>query len=191
MKLIDIAFDLDGVLVDIMTTVREIIKERYDIKIFPQTEWELHTEPQISDELIWKCIRVAYKQVSKSLIYPGAQELLGKLFHLSGCNDPIRIITSRPFDAANDTYRLLDERFTSFEYELILVSRLDKLQYLNRYRYMVEDRRKTAGHLANNGKRVFLIDRPYNVMAPVGAVTRVGDIRDLIPLAHKFIKELP
>ena len=188
MKLINIAFDLDGVLVDVWSNVLEIIKERYDCKILPQTEHQLHTEPQISNELIWECIFIAYEQIGTVEIYPGAEELLEKLFHLSGCNDPIRIITARPALTASNTYEFFEKRFNGFEYEIIFAPGQDKLQYLNRYGYMVEDRRKTAKHLADNGKTVFLLDRQYNQMVELNpGIRRIGNLEDLIPYANKFI----
>ncbi len=188
MKLINIAFDLDGVLVDIWSIVLDIIRERYDCKILPQTEWQLHTKPQISNELIWKCIFVAYQQKRTVEIYPGAQELLRKLFKLSDYNDPIRIITARPFMAANDTYEFFDARFSGFEYEIVFAPGLDKLKHLNRYDYMVEDRRRTTKHLANNGKTVFLLDRSYNQMTESSPwVRRIKNLEDLIPYADRFI----
>jgi len=191
MKLINIAFDLDGVLVDIMGVVKDILKAKYDVEMILTDKWEVDTDPYLSHELITKSIYIAYEYISEIKIYPGAQELLQKLFYLSGCNDPIRIVTARPISAVDDTYRLLDKRFSGFPYELIIAPGRTKFLYLNRYKYMVEDRRRTAKHLAELNKEVFLLDRCYNKMAPMSAVTRIGSIKDLIPLAHEFIEELP
>jgi uncharacterized HAD superfamily protein len=191
MKLINIAFDLDGTLVDLMTTVKRLVAEDYDVEVMPQNQWKMITEPQVTSLEVWKCIHKAYKMLDSTHPYPGAQELLQKLFHLSGCADPIKIITARPITSAHHAYMLMDTRFTGFDYELILTEKDEKLMYLNRYSCMVEDKAKTAVHLAEHGKSVFLLDRPYNQMPPIKNIVRIKDIRELLPWVHHFIIDSP
>ena len=188
-KLLDIAFDLDGVLVDIMPAVGKILKERYNVRMLPIKEWNIITEPMVSDEIQWECIHAAYERFDDLKIYSGARELLWKLFELTDKQDPVKIITARPPKvAANATYKFLSERLCDFPYELVIVSNHDKLPYLNRYKYMVEDRRMTARYLSKNGKHVYLVDRTYNKMEKTSGISRIKGVYDLIPIAHKFIK---
>ena len=192
MKLLNIAFDLDGVLVDIMPAVNRLLKERHNVKMLPIKQWNIKTEPeQLPEDLIWECIHSAYDRMDDIRIYSGAKELLWKLFELTDHQDPVKIITARPPKrAANLTYKVVSERLCDFPYELVIVSDNDKLPYLNRYKYMVEDRRRTAKYLAWEGKHVYLVNRTYNKMEKTERVSRIRGVYDLIPIAEKFVYEV-
>jgi phosphoglycolate phosphatase-like HAD superfamily hydrolase len=191
LKLIDIAFDLDGVLVDIMHVIRKCIKEEHGAKVLPHDSWKILTEPQISDHLIWNSIKSAYKRVDEVPFYKGAKEILLKLHELSD-GDPVKIVTARPPKiAANDTYKLVG-RLCDFPYELAIVSSHNKLPYLTRYKYFVEDRRRSALRFSKS-KKMYLVDRPYNKIPNVPRrpnITRIRGVYDLIPIAERFIKDV-
>lgn len=188
-KLIDIAFDLDGTLINIMDPVERLLFEKFGAKIVHPDGFQLHTEPFLEDEQIWECINEAYEFHDEIKIYPGATELLTKLYSLSD-NDPIKIITARPPKrAANTTYKYVSERLCDLPYELVIVSDNDKLPYLHRYTYFVEDRRKTAIQLAEAGKKVFFLKRKWNKLPKAYEnICEIDAIKRLIPFAEDFIR---
>jgi len=195
MKVIEIAFDLDGTLINIMDPVERLLMEKYGAKIIHPDGFQLHTEPFLEDDLIWDCIIEAYDYHDEIKIYPGAKEIITQLYNASD-NDPVKIITARPLKrSANTTYKFISERLCDLPYELVLVSDNDKLPYLNRYTYFVEDRRKTAITLADAGKIVFLLRRPWNALpAPHKNIIMIDKLEDLLPYVGFFINyhfELP
>ncbi len=197
MKYIDIAFDLDGTLIWLMPIVEKILWEQYKVKIPENRKFHtIITEPEISLDELWVCFCEAFAYIDEIEIYPGATELLRKLWMLSNENDPVRIITARPHSTATNTYKIVEKVCPDFPYELIIVEDSeDKKLHLNHYNYFVDDRRKTAKDLVHHGKIVYLPKRNYNQPIAVGCAAEallinvIDDIQELIPIAHKFIKE--
>lgn len=191
MKLIDIAFDLDGVLVDIIEPLRFWLQKLYKAKIVNLDQYQFITDPILESYQLWKCINLCYKFYKKVPIYPGAIQLLKKLYFLSD-GDPIRIITARPAKtSANFTYRFISEKLCSFPYELILTSERSKLPYLKRYTYFIEDNREIAIELADSDKKVFLIGRSYNrLRCNHENIIEIESIEELLLIAETFIKEI-
>jgi len=194
LKVLNIAFDLDGVLVDIMKCFDRIIWEEYQTIQLPVNQFETKTDPYLDEDTIWECIQQAMHRVDEITIYPGATELLEKLYDLTG--EPVKIITARhPKSLANVTHKLISERLCTVPYELTLVANGSKAPYLRRYDFMVEDRRRTAFELANLDKKVYLINAYYNQPNKVypkdhPLIKRISGIHELIPHAEDFVKEI-
>ena len=194
MKLIDIAFDLDGVLVDVNPVLKKVLWEQFGARVLEDdSSWDIKTDPQLPDDLLWEAFHKAYEYINTEdiPIFPGAKELLRKLYDLSD-NDPVKIVTARPpKKAANYTYKYVSELLCDFPYELVLVSDYSKLPYINRYKYFVEDKLTTAEHMAANNKKVFLIDRPHNQKKNLSRnIERLSGVHELLPIAEMFIKEV-
>ena len=190
MKYIDIAFDLDGVLVDIMPVFNRIIWDEYESIQVPVNHWDICTEPPLDQKTLQDCVVRAINSIDEIQIKPGATELLSKLYEMTG--EPVKIITARsPKTCANATYRLISERLCNFPYDLTLTSDHSKVPYLNRYSFMVEDRRKNALEFAAADKKVYLINAYYNQMdEDHPLVKRIKGVHELIPYVEDFIKEI-
>jgi len=185
MKLIDIAFDLDGCLVDIMPAVEEELFIKYGVRMLPKETWDVETEPYLAYDRIKEIFHIVYqKYINEFDIMPGAIELLEKLYNESD-GDPIKIVTARPWTAATPTYEFVHNRLCkNIKYELILTSRnLDKITFLHRYNYFVEDRRKNAIRISKQGKKVFLVPAKYNKLD--------REYENIIPLKKGVINLIP
>ena len=190
MKLIDIAFDLDGVLVDFIKPLRYWLHKLYDAKIIDDSKYRLIIDPFLTIFCLKKCFYLTYKNHSMIKAYPGAYQLLRTLWDLSD-NDPIRIITARSaISAANYTHKLLKNILSEIPYNLSFALRQDKLLRLNRCAYFVEDNRQTAIELAKNGKKVFLVKKSYNKLSDdYPNITPIDDLYYLLERVESFIKE--
>ena len=194
MKLINIAFDLDGCLVDIMPVVRLILKEKHGAEMLPIKKWRIYTDPFLPDNMIWECIHESYERMDDIVLLPGAHDLLYKLHCLSDGDDPVKIITARPpKTAANCTYQFISEYLCDFPYELVITSTHSKRPYLNRYKYYVDDKRTNAIELASEGIHVFMPKWDYNRLGvkDYPNVSVINGVKDLIPRAEEFIINVP
>ena len=163
MQKLNIAFDLDEVLVDVMSHFKRIAKiHGYDTKT--PIRYGLANNPQFSTptmskttvDYIWSQVYEAYWMIKP---YEAVPELLETLHKKSG--DPIKIITNRPVYAASPTYYLMDT-FCKVPYEIAFTNGWSKLTYLNGIKFFVEDRRKIALELAENDKTVFMPKKSWN-----------------------------
>lgn len=161
-KLLNIAFDLDGVFIDVGEVIKDLIlKDGH--KYIENDEYQYETNPPMPDGYFWKIVKKAYKLYNKTPLFPYSRRIIKTLYALSA--DPITIITARPHWSANDTYKQMDLLFGDTPYILIMTgSSSDKLKYLNRFEYFVEDRRKTAIEVASIGKLAIMPRRHYNVL---------------------------
>lgn len=177
-KLLNVAFDLDGTLIDLMTAFERILWERYQCKIPHHRNYKIVTEPDLSWDKIEKVFCEAFSCIEEIQLKPGAYEILKELYSRSD-HDPIRIITARPYwIAANDTYDLVDKICQDIPYEIVIVATkgitmgtgpdAEKHIYLNRYKYYVDDRRKTCIDLSTNHNKIcFMPTTSYNTL-PIG-----------------------
>jgi len=185
MKTLSIAFDLDNTLVDIETPIKGLMAED-GLMYCRQTEFRIRTIPEVSRSKVWEYIKAAYEKIDDLKPLPGAIELLTKLWEKT--QTPCKIITARPIEAANVTYKLTQKHF-KFPHELILVDGWQvKLSYLRSMCYYVDDRSETVLQLANNNKIAFMPQRTYNEIkeCPDNLVI-INEVCDLIPLIDEFI----
>ena len=194
MKLIDIAFDLDGTLCHIMPVFEEIIWDKYKAKVPKTRSFKIETEPELEYEKILECFTETFKRVDDIPIAEGVRELFNKLYSLTDRKDPIHIVTARPLFAANDTYRLVQKICKNVEWEVVIVENSDnKIKHLNRYDNFVDDRRKTCLHLSSYEKIVWMPIRNYNQPLPNNypeTLMPIETLEHLIPWANSFIKEV-
>jgi hypothetical protein len=177
----NVAFDLDGTLVDLMAIFEQELYEQYGVAIKRHNNFYIKTEPtQVKSTAIWKVFKATYKRYKDIPVLNGAQELLIKLYEMTG--EPPTIVTARPHWAANDTYKLVD-RFLDVPYRLILSNGGgNKLDYLHGIDNFVDDRRKIALELALADKYVYMPKHHYNDMNfEVDNIEYIEGVHELIP----------
>ena len=190
MKLIDIAFDLDGTLIHLMPVFERIIWKNYKAKVPSIRKFKIVTEPKLDYNVIKWCFGEAFRHVNEIKIAKGVRELFSKLYELSD-GDPIKIVTARPYSSAEWTYKLVERICKDIcEWEVVIVKNSDnKIKHLKRYKYFVDDRRKTALHLSGHGKTVWLLKRLYNQPVSGHLIHQIDSFEYLVDKANWFIKE--
>jgi hypothetical protein len=163
MKIPDIAFDLDGTLIDLISVFDQVLFEVHGIKIDEsrRTRFDLSYCVDLTKNEIWSVIKRAMDRVNDIQIYLYAKNLIDYVYAFT--EKPIKIITNRPIDKVAQTYDIVDRMCKRTPYELIINHRgFSKLTYMDGIEFMVEDRRKNAIEFAEAGKTVFLLSRSYN-----------------------------
>jgi len=185
---LSIAFDIDGVFVDVHNVFSKIILSRYRIDTFYPQQYDVTVGNKLTTEQLWEAIREAYLLVDETPIYSGSTELVSTLHNVSG--DEITFITARPVEFENETAEIV-ERFCHVPYKIIFSKGSDKINYLNDFNYFVDDRRKTARQLAANGKKVFMPVRSYNRLCKNDSdcIIEISSIRSLTRLMDIFFDE--
>lgn len=191
MRLIDIAFDLDGTLINLMPIFERIIWKNYKVKVVNNRKFNIVTEPKIEYDTIKWCFAEAFKRYEEIEIVPGVRELFSNLYELSD-SDPIKIVTARPYNSAEWTYRLAERICKNIcEWEVVIVKNSDnKIKHLKRYKHFVDDRRKTVLHLSSHGKTVWMPIKNYNQPMNSHLVNQMADFKYLADKANWFIKEV-
>jgi len=177
-----IAFDLDGVLVNLMKLFEEVLCAETGIvwSQNDQTTFDLTEHLPLTRKEIWELIRTCYRRWPEIPITIGVPELCEYAYAVMGC--PVKIITNRPMDAAQDTYNLVHKFCKKIPYELVINYRgYSKAVFLDGYDAIVEDRRRNAIDIADHGKIVLLLDSPWNKIEkdPPG-VHRIHDLSEVI-----------
>jgi len=184
---IDIAFDIDDVMIRFIDPVLEILKSlKYTYESTGNFDLFECIKPQISKEHLHRIFRTVYTDPYCFPIVAGAQELCTKLYLKTG--DPILFITTRNTDIASETHGLV-QRFCKVPYVVAFANTIyDKITYLRDINYFVEDRRKTILHLVENGKTVFVPKRSWNDTKEHDSIVYINDIGDLIKSINLFVK---
>jgi hypothetical protein len=181
----NIAFDLDGVLIDLVSVLRKKLPELCGCEFVDTNAYRITTNPVISNAKLWKAFDAIFEDYKNFPIFEGAEDLCRILF--TATNDPIRIVTSRPIRAATATHKLI-QRFCKVPYVCIITgNHAEKYRYLTDYCYFVEDRRATAIDLAVRGKHVFLVDRGYNRPCAGPRISRIEGVHELIPMINQLV----
>jgi uncharacterized HAD superfamily protein len=177
-----IAFDLDGVLVNLMEVFDGLLHQRYGKTVTPTGNFHITvegiSEVEVAD-LLYECIRM-HDRISP---FPYASELLKRVHEVT--DDVITIVTARPKVFASETFFLVD-RICPVPYRISMVeSHTEKINHLRKFDAFVEDRRKTAFLLADAGKTVFLVNRPYNVCPDHPNIRKIEDLGELLSIIEK------
>jgi len=182
-----------------MPIFEEIVFEKYGVRIKEKRNYLIETENDLPWSKLEKCFHLTYERWDECIIYPGVRRFLHELYDQSD-NDPIRIITARPAHiAANNTYKLC-ERF-DVPFELVITGMpqmvpgqpdLDKFNYLHRYTFFVDDRRKTAIDLSKKGKYIYMPTQAYNDLNGVDYtfIKEINSVVDLQKKLHWFTVEV-
>jgi len=184
---ISIAFDLDGSLINLMAVIKTKIFEIYGVE-YDESDpkcctYNLTNWMDLTSKELWIAFREAYKDINGVPIYPGATELLAKLYEKT--NEPPMILTARPFDTADLAYKIVKRVAKKTPFSLILKHpSAHKSQYLHGYKYYVEDRRRTAIELSDLDFKVPLVRTHYNEIEFVGCypgIFYINGVHELIP----------
>lgn len=181
-----IAFDLDGVLIDLDSILEGQLKEKTGLDFSGLTEYSVTKCLPIEEDILEECLDYCYRQYANIAIYPGVKEVIRELWDQT--EDPITVITARPIFWATETHILVKRVCGEIPYRLIFSDGISKSIYLGDYPYFAEDRRKTALELTEMGKQVFLVDKIYN-QCEHHLITRIKDLTELLPLINLFIDE--
>jgi hypothetical protein len=188
---IDIAFDVDDVMVRFFDPVLEILKSRgYEYAEKGEYDIEKSVTPKISRNELYEIFNIVYSDPYSIPIVDGAAELCTRLYLRTG--DPILFITSRSIEKATETHQLV-ERFCRVPYVLAFSNMLhNKILFLKDINYFVEDRRKIAMDLAENGKTVFIPIRGWNKISEdfehIDSIVYIDDVGDLLNNINLLIK---
>lgn len=185
-----VGFDLDGVIANFHYTFKlEMIKKYgYDIeKPIKRGQKITHNikVPNVSEKQITDDIYSTLVNLSKFIEpYSDVKEAL-QLFY-SYYNKPIKIVTARDVyrsGVKEVTEEWLKNTFPEIEFDIVFKRHKEKALYLkeNKYDTFVEDRLRNANNIAQVVRRVFLIDRLWNVDRETKLkVIRVGSLRQAV-----------
>lgn len=180
----NIAFDIDGVVANLVLQVSNLLEIR-GYELIENNKFMLETKPELLKSEIWQYIELSYEYYDATPIYWEAFALFDKLYKITG--QPIKFVTSRPTRVAHWTHGLIKRVCKNIPFEISFAEKpFNKIHYLKKITYFVEDRRKIALDLAENQKLVFLIDKPYNQMPVHPRIWRIQNIRDIITLIGNF-----
>lgn len=179
-------FDLDGTLVDIVSPWSRKLDDMYGVTIIPASTWQIVTGPHdITNSKKWKALRPAMQDYKNIPIYEGAMALMEQVY-LFNDKRPVRIITARPADMYEPTFKLCRRVCGMVPFELILAEGEKKHLHLKSSWAFVEDRRKTVLDLAQKGIRTFIVNRSYNRIPMADerlwGIRRIDHIGQLLPI---------
>ena len=182
-----IAFDMDGVLINLMPVIQKHLFIMYQDAgtIIENGTHKIKTSGNLSSNKVWKAIDRAYMDIDEIQPIHGASTLVAALHCFS--ESPVRVVTARPERSRLITESTLINKFPGVPFDLRMNQ--NKLLELDDIGYFVEDRRKTAIDLAVAGKIVFLLDKPYNQVPGKEHenIIRLYDLLHLSPHVTSFI----
>jgi len=177
---LNIAFDLDGVLVNFVEPFAKCLEELTgrDIRNSPRHDVEL--EYGLESKHVRQALQAGYAAWDTVEIHEGVQEFFQELCLLS--SDPVYVVTKRSSTYGTETMKLCERVFAGSPFMLSMLGDEKKTQYLGGYGYYVEDRYYNACYIAKAGYTCFLVNRPWNVgrQQPLGVV-RINNLLDLLP----------
>lgn len=170
-----IGFDMDGVICDLMTPVRQKILDRYGYDVDASERTFKVQVPGVEDKDIWQIFGEAIRS-GEAEPYPEAPAVLDELYRMY--REPIFILTARQGRHALSTLEWFD-KYIPCPVDVRMVDSA-KEKWLNMPRHIthfVEDRLRTANDIANRGKDVFLVNRLWNTGRETNPyVTRVDNL---------------
>lgn len=184
----NIAFDLDGCLVDLMGHIEQLVFEIYDGKVIHTGDFDFKTEPMLSNRQRSELFHSVYKDYKYTTIYPGVEDLFEKLYKYN--RKPVHIVTARPYTSAHHTHMLVQRFAKKVPVTIDFANQpFDKLDYLNGMEFFVEDRKSTCRDAAKIGITVFMPVRPWNENIEFNEkIVRINGIEEIIDPVNWFIK---
>jgi len=181
-----VAFDLDGVLIDIHQELVNNIRDQTGCDLSNHTEYSM-IGGGVTRANFDMALKRIYSNYKSTIIAEGAQELIRKLWEK--VKEPIMIVTARRAQFATETHAVVCRVMGKVPYCLIFSNGFgNKALYLRDYLYFVEDNGETARYLAEKcGKTIFLISKQYNAGVLHSRVISVDGLRDLLPLVRLFV----
>ena len=162
-----LAFDIDGVVADIMTTFIQLARERYGLHHLDYNDivdFDLARCLKMDEAIIGEILELLLYQPETLAIAP-LPEAVPTLTRLAQ-EQPLLFVTAR--DRAEPIAAWLAQQLPTVppqDLKIIATGDPDaKLLYLQEHniRYFVEDRLETCFHLARSGIQPLVFDQPWN-----------------------------
>jgi len=162
----NIAFDVDGIAANFSAAFVPYAKKRYGINFKESNRFHWEVEPELSGPLFDKIIAWFIRDHSHKIRY--MEDGVSLIDHVwKATKKPITFVTARHEMTCAATHHWMKSIFPGMDFIVITVdSGNDKIRFLDDFDCFVEDRRKTAVQLAENGKIVFMPKRHYNMPLP-------------------------
>ena len=178
-----IAFDIDGVVCDSITTFYESAKQKWNKPISNST-YQIKIRGISSDEIFHEYMGILIHENEKMFPYINAVESL-RIF--AKYLVPLTFVTSRPEHCLvmRSTMEWLKTYLQGVKFNIIFTD--NKLEYIQEqgFKYFVEDRYKTANQLAKNNIQCFLVNREWNMNRQTHKnVTRVNDLKQVFEIFY-------
>jgi uncharacterized protein len=162
-----LAFDIDGVVADIMSTFIAVANERYNINHIRYddiVEFDLVRCLRMDEAIVWEIIDLLLNRPEELTIapFPDAVPVLTRLAQ----EQPLLFVTAR--DKAEPIFAWLTQNLPEVPpADIRIIATGDpeaKLEYLQAHgiEYFVEDRLETCFQLARHGIQPLLYDQPWN-----------------------------
>ncbi|AEB09056.1 5' nucleotidase, NT5C type [Desulfobacca acetoxidans] len=162
-----LAFDIDGVVADIMTTFIDLARERYKLhhlRYEDIVDFDLARCLQMDEAVIWEILELLLNRPDELAIalMPHAAPVLTRLAK----ENPLLFVTAR--DRAEPIFNWLIKNLPEASPTAIRVIATGdpdlKLDYLQTHKiaYFVEDRLETCFQLAHHGIQPLVFDQPWN-----------------------------
>jgi len=171
----NIAFDLDGVLIDIFHVLRLAVMEETGKDIGDIDNCATYSFANLHNTELDKCLAKTYPYFRDFEPVKGAYRLL------KAVPKPVYIVTARLSKYATDTCLAFEHHFRGIPYRIAFTNgHENKEVFLNGYDYFVEDRGETALYLAEKGVTVFLLDKKYNKGFKHNRIKRVKSLGEIL-----------
>lgn len=158
-----IATDIDCTLFDMMDPFKKMLLKRHSARVLPQVQYQIETDPPISNDEIWDIFKDIYKAHFLCKPYPGALSYLQNIWRIT-LRPPI-LLTSRPTEYASETHSQIQSLVGEMPYQLIVVGTPADKKYMfaDQLDIMVDDRIETLLHFALvHKKKGILVKQPWN-----------------------------
>ena len=180
-----IAFDIDGVCVDIVSHIAKVMLRDEGVDISrPATEYNyFKAYPALSTGMVMRTFHTVLCNPQDTKIIPGTTEVLGRLYEAS--EDPVTFITARNPRYVEETYELV-RSFCFVPFMISFSHKVGKLKFMNGFEAFVDDRRKICLELAMAGKTAYMPKRSYNKLVSKNSgiveLFSLTDLKDRINL---------
>lgn len=160
-----IAFDLDGVAANFSQAFRDFILEEHDYDIWydgRNGRTFKFTVPGVPEKKMYDYVTqvISTRDIAP---FPEAMDALRVLWELT--DEPIYFLTARPEKKVKDLTEDWVDKYLNVPFQVAFAGSNHKLRHLQKRGFdtFVEDRYRTANILSGGLKKVYLINRTYNM----------------------------
>ncbi len=164
----DVAFDIDGILARFSDGFVPWVKTNYGVTmVHNKGKFHWSAKPGMTGEMFTRTIAEFIRDCSHNKIHPFKSGITVARWVYEMTEKPILFVTARDHSTAGATHQWLMDHFRRPFMLSIVNTGNEKLKYLYQYGSFIDDRRKTAVHLASRGKTVFMPITNYNQPVPL------------------------